>query len=83
MAGVEGEDAMIGCEEKKSFVAGSCIMSEKGVVGVSGDRSTAEELPVLKKLLSILLKSLSEIESADEFEAVSAEVLRISGAANA
>lgn len=82
LEGVEAVDAMTGFEEKKSFVVASCIISEKGVMGVSGERSEVEELSAVKKPLSMLLKSLSELtESAEEFvEPRSAEVLRISGA---
>lgn len=84
---VEGVEvgATTGLEEKKSFVLGSCIISEKGVMGVIGDRSEVEELSAVKKPLSMLLKSLSElIESADELdESKSAEVLRMSGAFSA
>lgn len=50
-----------------------------------GDRSVAEELSALRKLLSMLEKSLSElIESAEEaFELDSADVFLISGALSA
>lgn len=83
--GVEAVDVMTGFEEKKSLVAGSDIMSEKGVMGVSGERSVEEELSALKKPLSVLLKSLSEeMEAAEELdEDDSAETLRISGALRA
>lgn len=52
------------------------------MVGVIGERSEVEELSAVRKPLSMLLKSLSELmESADEVdEAMSAEVLRMSGA---
>lgn len=51
-------------------------------MGVIGERSEVEELSAVRKPLSMLLKSLSELmESADEVdEAMSAEVLRMSGA---
>lgn len=80
--GVDGADVTIGFEEKKSFVAGSCIISENGVMGVRGERSLDDELSALRKPLSMLLKSLSDAtEAADEPEEdVSAESLRISGA---
>lgn len=78
-------DAMTGFEEKKSLVVGSCIISEKGVMGVIGERSVEEELSALKKPLSMLLKSFSDkTESADDLvELRSAEILRISGALRA
>lgn len=83
--GAGGADVTSGFEEKKSFVAASCIISENGVMGVIGDKSVEEELSALKKLLSMLLKSLSEAtEAADEpEESVSAENFRISGALRA
>lgn len=56
-------------------------MSEKGVIGVIGERSLEEELSAVRKPLSMLLKSLSEeTEAAEEPDDDSADSLRISGA---
>lgn len=80
--GVDEAEEIAGLEEKKSLVAGSDMISEKGVIGVSGERSVDDALSALRKPLSILAKSLSEeIEAAEELEMVdSAEIFRISGA---
>lgn len=71
--------------EKKSLVSLPTPKSEKGVRGVTGERSVAEELSAVKNDLSMLEKSLSEWMESDEEELLldSAETLRISGALSA
>lgn len=84
-AGVKVVRLTVGLLEKKSFVSLLRPKSEKGVSGVTGERSEVDELSALRKLLSILEKSLSEWIESDDEEVVldSAETFLMSGAVKA
>lgn len=74
-----------GLLEKKSIVSWLRPRSERGVLGVIGLRSDVEELSAVRKLLSMLEKSLSLWIESEEDELLSEppEDFRMSGALRA